>query len=221
MCPENLGTHLFNAIGLLLVLQLRAQELTVEASDVSNADLLWTLCLASTCIGTVTEAELIHLCNHSLCTACALNAALWQLRKRRYTSSNEQHSRAILTSCSTSTTTYASRSIHRLVSISLRNRNSVSVRYRVGTHRNETSRLQNLVVSRTIYYKVLDYRERCRTPRLNGDCCTILELTHVDLAGSNRLRWAVSVAVDVQRTHTADTLTTVVIKCHKIGRAHV
>ena len=85
MCPENLGTHLFNAIGLLLVLQLCAQELTVEASDVSNADLLWTLCLASTCVGTVTEAELIHLCNHSLCTTCALDLTLRQLCQRRYT----------------------------------------------------------------------------------------------------------------------------------------
>ncbi len=49
----------------VLVLQLRSQELAVKASDVCDRDRLRTLSLASTCVSTVTEAQLIHLSNHS------------------------------------------------------------------------------------------------------------------------------------------------------------
>ena len=66
---------------MLLVLKLRSKELAVKTSDVRDRDRLWTLCLASTSVSTVTKTKLIHLCNHSLCTASALNATLWQLCK--------------------------------------------------------------------------------------------------------------------------------------------
>ena len=181
-----------------------------------DRDTLRALGLASTRVGAVTEAQLIHLGNHRLGTAGTLNAALRQLRQRRYAGCYEQHSRAVLTRCGASTATDAGSSIHRLVGIRLRNRNGVGIGHRVRAYRYITARLQDLIVSTAIDHEVLDHGEGRRTPRLNRNRCAILELTHVDLAGRSGLTGTVCQAVNVQRAHTADTLTAVVVEGHGI-----
>ena len=181
-----------------------------------NRDTLRALGLASTRVGAVTEAQLVHLGNHRLGTTSTLYAALRQLGQRRNAGSYEQHSRTILTRSSASTATDAGSSIHRLVGVSLRNRNSVGVGHRVGAYRNVTTGLENLVVSTTIHYEVLDHGEGSRAPRLDRDRVAILELTHVDLAGRSGLTGTMSKTVDVQRAHTADTLAAVVVESHGI-----
>ena len=76
--------------------------------------------------------------------------------------------------------------------------------------------MENLVVSTAVYDKVFDNGECSRTPRLDDDCLAILELTHINLAGSNALLRTVSMTVDVQRTHTADTLAAIVVECNRL-----
>ena len=59
-----------------LVGQLCLEVLAVEASDVADAYALGALGLAGTCVGAVTEAELIHTSEHSLGAACSLYLTL-------------------------------------------------------------------------------------------------------------------------------------------------
>ena len=65
----------------LLVSKLCLDELTVQACNVRDCLTLGTYSLAGTGVGTVTEAQLVHLGNHSLGTACCLYLALRQESK--------------------------------------------------------------------------------------------------------------------------------------------
>ena len=55
-----------------LVSELSLDELAVEASDVGDRLVLRALSLASTSVGAVTEAELLHLGDHCLSTLSCL-----------------------------------------------------------------------------------------------------------------------------------------------------
>jgi hypothetical protein len=70
--------------GVGLVSELSLDELTVKASDVGNGLALGTYCLTRTGVGTVTEAQFIHLGNHSLGTACSLYFTLGKESKLAY-----------------------------------------------------------------------------------------------------------------------------------------
>ena len=61
-----------------LISQLCLQELTVQAGDVGDRLVLRTNSLASTSVCTVTEAELIHACNHLLSTGSSFYTTLWE-----------------------------------------------------------------------------------------------------------------------------------------------
>ena len=197
---------------MLLVLQLRANELTVQTSNVADRNVLRTFHLASTCVRTVTEAQLIHLCHHRFCTTSSLYATLGQESQLAHLGRNEQHSRTILTCSSTSTTTDASSRIHSQISILLGNRSRVGIRHTTCVDRHETTCLDDLVVSRTIDHQVTDHREASRTPRFDGNGLTIMETTHVELTSCSTCCGSVGVTIHIQRTHTADTFAAVVVK---------
>ena len=69
-----LSSFMLTLVGLVGKLSL--EELAVEASDVADAYALGALGLTGTGVGAVTEAELIHLSEHSLSTTCSLYLTL-------------------------------------------------------------------------------------------------------------------------------------------------
>lgn len=156
------GVLVFNQLMLKhrgLVAALSAEELAVEACDVAELDVLRALGSAGTCVGAVTEAELVHLGNHSLHAAFCLNLTLWKQGKLADLSRNEEHSRTVLASCNASAATDASGRVHSLVGSSFGDRKGISVLCSAAVERNVTACLLNLVESVTIDHKVLDYRE--------------------------------------------------------------
>ena len=179
-----------------------------------DRDRLRALGLTCAGVGAVTESQLIHLCDHGLGTACALDAALRQLGQRRYARCHEEHCRTVLAGCGAGSAADAGCSIHTLVGILLGDGYCVAVGHRVGAYRDETAGLKDLVVGAAVDYEVLDHGECGRTPRLDGDGLAVLELAHVELAGSYALLGTVRMAVDVHRTHTADTLAAVMVESH-------
>lgn len=75
------GVLVFNQLMLKhrgLVAALGAEELAVQAGNVAELDVLRALGSAGTGVGAVTEAELVHLGNHSLHAAFCLNLTLWK-----------------------------------------------------------------------------------------------------------------------------------------------
>ena len=75
-----------------LVFELSAEELAVEASDISQRNGLRALGGTSAGVGTVTESEFVHLSHHSLCTSCGLDLTLREQGKLRNLSGYEEHS---------------------------------------------------------------------------------------------------------------------------------
>ena len=61
-----------------LVLQLGPDEVAVQVGDVDDRLVLGALGLASTGVGAVAEAQLVHLHQHGLGTTQCLRLALWQ-----------------------------------------------------------------------------------------------------------------------------------------------
>ena len=194
-----------------LVLELRAEELAVETSDVSEANRLRALSGTSTGVGTVTESEFVHLSHHRFRASRCFDLTLRQERELANLRGNEEHSRTVLTSRSTCAATDTGRSVHRLVSYRFRNRNGIRIGYTTCVNGNESTGLHDLVVRSAIDHEVFDYGECTATPRFYGDGVAIFELTHVELAGCDSAVGSVRVTVDVHRAHTTDTLTAVVI----------
>ena len=197
-----------------LVLELRREELAVQAGDVGDRNLLRALGLAGSRVGAVAESQLVHLGDHRLGAAGTLDAALRQLGQRRHARGDEEHGRTVLAGGGAGSAADAGGGVHRLVGVGLRDQDSVGVGHRVGAHRDEASGLENLVVGRAVDHEVLDDGEGGRTPRLDGDRGAVLELAHVDLARRGTLAGTVGMAVDVQRAHAADTLAAVVVEGH-------
>ena len=67
------------------VLELCTQELAVQTCNVRNSDVLRTFHFTCTGVGTCTETELVHLCNHCLRTLGTLDLTLRKKRERTYT----------------------------------------------------------------------------------------------------------------------------------------
>ncbi len=66
----------------ILIAELSRQELAVEACDMSDRDAFGALHLACLGVGTIAEAEFVHLRHHGFSTTGTLYPALRQLSQR-------------------------------------------------------------------------------------------------------------------------------------------
>ena len=144
---------------MTLICEFGLYHLAVEAGDVGDGLILRANSLASASVGAVTEAKLIHLGNHVLHTTGSLYATLGKQGELRYLRRYEEHSRAVLTSCYASATTDARSAVHSLVSVLLRNQNSVGILSLTSTDSGVTTGLDNLIEGTTVNHTVLNYRE--------------------------------------------------------------
>ena len=168
---------------MTLISELSLDHLAVQAGDVGNRLVLRAYSLASTGVGTVTKAELVHLGNHVLHTTCSLYATLWEQGELRNLRRYEQHGRAVLTSSYASATTYARSTVHSLVGILLRNEDGVGILSLTCTDGGIATSLDNLIEGIAVDHTVLDHGEGSRAPGLHSDYVAIVEAAHVELAG--------------------------------------
>ena len=103
MHPKRFVSNFWGAVqnavaGLLIVYRVRRlvgqlgrDKLAVEASDVGDRLVLGAYSLASTGIGTVTKAQLVHLGYHSLGALGCLGTALGQKSQLTYLRAYEEH----------------------------------------------------------------------------------------------------------------------------------
>lgn len=181
-----------------LVSELCLDELAVEASDVGDRLVLRALSLASAGVGAVSETELLHLGDHCLSTLSCLRSALRKESELANLRAYEEHCRTVLAGCYTATATDTCSAIHSLVSVFLRNEDSVGILGLASANANVATCLHDLVECRAVYHAVLDNWECSRTPRLNSDNVAVVELTHVELAGCGTLVRSVGMTVDIE-----------------------
>ncbi len=195
-----------------LVLELCFDEFAVQAGDVGERDALRTFGGAGTGVGAVAESEFVHLFHHGACTACAFDLALGKECELAYLGRYEQHCRTILTCSYAGTATDTCSGVHGEVGVDLGDGKVVGILCASAVERYVTAGLLNLVERVAVNHKVLDYGERGRAPRLYCDSLAVFETTHVQLAGGGSGGRTVGMSVDVQRAHTADTFTAVVVE---------
>ena len=93
----------------------------------SHCDTLRALKLTCASVGTVAEAELIHLGDHRLGPFSGLWTALREKGEGTYPGGDKEHCRAVFTCRNASAATYTSRSIHTLLSLLVRNEDIVGI----------------------------------------------------------------------------------------------
>src|SRR5690606_42119082 len=92
---------------------------------------------------------------------------------------------------------------------------SLGIRTTAGVVIDITASQNNTVKSSPIYNQVFNRRKSFRSPGLYGDLVAILEGSHMKLARSSLLG-TLRLAIDVQRTSTAYSFPTIVIKMYRI-----
>ena len=172
----------------VLVSEFCLYHLAVHASDVGDGLVLRTYCLASTSVGAVTKAELVHLGNHVLHTTCSLYATLWEQSELRNLRRYEQHSRTVLTSCYASATADARCAVHSLVGILLWNQDSVGILGLTSADGGIATSLHDLIEGIAVYHTVLDDRESSIgrhpaifTKEIVSDCHSTMRAFTMDL----------------------------------------
>ena len=210
--------HLRKTLFLLAVAaEGGANPLAVEAGNVLTLNLLGAFSLASVGVGAGTKAELVHLADHLLHAVLSLRLALRQESEVAHLSTNEKHSTGILACCHTGTTADALSGIHSLVGLVFGDEDAVGIRHTTRSSADIATSLYNLVESGAVHHEVADDGERLGTPRLNPDFVAIIEMTHVELARRHAVVVAVRTTVDVETTHTANTLAAVVVETDRVS----
>ena len=130
---------------LILVGQFCLDELAVQAGDVGNRLTLRANSLASAGVGAVTKAQFVHLCHHVLGTLGSFYATLGKQSELADLRTDEKHSRTVLTSSHTSTTTDARCAVHGLVGSLLRDEDGVGILSLSGADGGVTTSLNDLV----------------------------------------------------------------------------
>ena len=142
-----------------LVGELGLDHLAVQASDVGDGLVLRADSLTSTSVGAVTEAELVHLGDHVLHSTGSLYATLRKQGKLRNLRRYEEHGRTVLASSDASATADARCAVHSLVSILLRNQDSVGILSLTSTDRGVATSLNDLIEGIAVYHTVLYHGE--------------------------------------------------------------
>ena len=163
-----------------------------------HGDTLGALQLAGAGVGAVAESKFVHLGDHSLGSALCLGTALRKQGKGTDARSHEEHRRAVLAGSNAGAAAHASRCIHTLLCLVVRDKDVVGVLGGAGADGDETAGLQNLVEGGTVHDKVLDHGEGGASPRLYSDGSAVLEVAHKELAGGHVVVRTVGTAVDVE-----------------------
>ena len=144
-----------------LVGELGLDHLAVQASDVGDGLVLRADSLASTSVGAVTEAKLVHLGDHVLHTTSSFYATLGKQGELRNLAGYKEHGRTVLTSSYASATADARCAVHSLVGILLGNEDSVGILSLTSADSGITTSLDDLIEGIAVYHTVLDNREGC------------------------------------------------------------
>ena len=142
-----------------LVGEFSLDHLAIQTSDIGDGLVLRADGLAGASVGAVTEAELVHLGDHVLHTTGSLYAALRKQGELANLRQYEEHSRTVLTCSDASATTDARSTVHSLVSILLRNQDSISVLSLTSADSGLTTGLDNLIEGTAVDHTVLDHGE--------------------------------------------------------------
>ena len=194
-------------------------KFAVETGNIAQRYVLGALSGASTGIGAVAEAKFIHLAHHGAGTALTLYLTLGEECELANLSRYEEHGRAVLAGSHTCATSDAGCRVHGSVGYFLADGEVVGILGTTAVERYVATGLLDLIEGVTVNHKVADYREGSRAPGFDGDGVAIVELTHVELAGSDALYGAVGVTIDIERAHAADTFTAVAVEDYRFVAA--
>ena len=183
----------------------------VELGNVVYADTLRASGFALVKVGAVAETEGVHLAHHGKNALVLFGMALGQQIEVSSLGRGEEHGSAVLAAGYASTTADASSGVESGVGCLLADGRVVSVRSSTGANVHKTAGGDDGVQSGTVYHQVTQQRESSSAEGLNPNGVAVLELAHVQLAGSYLLA-AMGNTIDGEGAHTANTFTAVVVE---------
>ena len=189
--------HRGSASPILVATEQLAYPLTVHARDVLPLDLLGAFGLAGVGVGATTKAQFVHLDDHVTHTVECLHPALWQQIEVADLGTDKEHGAGVLARRHAGSAPDAGGGIHRLVGDMLRNGYRVGIGHTAGSSADIAPCLNNLVKGCAVDNKVAYDGERLGPPWLNPYLVTVVEPTHVQLAGGNAVVVAMRTAVDI------------------------
>lgn len=105
-CAKTHSLNSFDEQKSLVFLQrfcnLSGEELSVQASDISDRDTFRAFCFAGEGVRAVTEAEFVHSCHHLLYSVAGFDLTLREESELRDLGRDEEHGATVLTCCDTS-----------------------------------------------------------------------------------------------------------------------
>ena len=183
----------------------------VELGNVVYADTLRASGFALVKVGAVAETEGVHLAHHGKNALVLFGVALRHQIQVSSLSRGEEHSSAVLAAGYTSTTADAGSGVESGVGCLLTDGRVVSVRSSTGAYVHKTAGGDDGVQSGTVYHQVTQQRESSSAEGLNPNGVAVLELAHVQLAGSYLLA-AMGYTIDGEGAHTANAFAAVVVE---------
>ena len=189
--------HRGSASPVLVATEQLANPLTVHSCDVLPLNLLGTFGLAGVGVGAAAKAQFVHLDDHVAHTVECLNLALWQQIEVADLGTDKEHGAGVLARRHTGTAADTGSGIHRLVGDMLRNGDGVGIGHTAGSGADIAPCLNNLVKGCAVDNKVAYDGERLGPPWLNPYLVTVVEPTHVQLAGGNAVVIAMRTSVDI------------------------
>ena len=206
------GTRRVGIIYCGLFGALGCDVFAVESGDIAQRNVLGAFGGAGSCVGAVAEAEFVHLAYHGAGAALALYLALGQECELAYLGRYEEHCRAVLAGCHAGAAADTCGGVHGNVGHFLADGEAICVLSAAAVERHVAAGLLDFIECVAVYHKVANHGERGRAPRLDCDGVAVVELAHVELAGSDALNGTVGVSVDVERAHTADAFAAVAVE---------
>ena len=158
-------------------------------TDKRDADSFGTLGFAFGVVSAGTKTFGFHLIHHGLGPLIAFGLALRQQTKMRNFGSREQHRGTVGTGRHAGTTANAGRGIKRLLGNFRLDRNRVGFRFGPRMVADVTARLDDPVKCAAVDDQIVDHRKCPGPPWLDVDFGSVLEVTHVQLAGRRFMFW--------------------------------
>lgn len=175
-------------------------------------DFLRAFCFTGRDVGATTEAFGIVLFHHANGALGGFHFALRHVRQVAHFSGSKEHRRCIRAGRYTGAAADTGSGVHRFVSYVFFDGNSVAVLRLAGIDGDISASLNDAVEGIAVNDEVLNDRKGRRAPGLDGDRITVIEVTHVQLAGSGALLRSVGVAIDDQTAGTTDAFAAIVLK---------
>jgi hypothetical protein len=192
------------------------EEIAIEARDEIFGNFLRAGGGAFVLVGAIAKAGDVHGADHSEDAPVFFRLALGEGIEMDCLGGDEEHGARLFAGGHAGAAPDAGGRIERAFGVMTWNGQCVGLGRRPGARGNEAAGLDDAIEGTAIDDEVFDDGKRPGAKRFDDDRPSIGEIPHVELAGGDPAFSAVGLAIDCQRAHPANPLTTIVVEGNRV-----